>query len=936
MHLAYLHTFKHAILALSLYRCDDRDNIVVYLKDLHFVSLSDRLKVQYKIPLGYHLGLQKCSENDPTLMVCEGPTQYLIFYAFTGFITVISLSILKFELKKSRKRKTPSFSGTFAIGNIVVTLMALLRSNPPLLAVLYHDIDFNYSLRYYRLEANLQTLTLEKQMELFSGTPSHVMAASSGCIVLSNSKLWYFPHPSLTLLLDDGGSTLQQPISLNLRLNVATLELKSLRNTAGAQILSSTRIDDHRSLVVTDEGVTFMLYAHVAITMFNSRVKQLEVIDLGLSTIASDLVYLTNNVFYAGSQTSRSILFRVCPSAPHIDVLATLSNTSPILDMFIDKSAFGSTVYAARGGLSNGEIEVVAGPLFKSNVVSARTVEAGATSLELTISHVTLEYLEETRSYDLEHLREDIKSNSTKPTGNAWSIGDATLEWNSNKFILYRGRRDVLNVADLDSITDLCWIKTDHIIVYAVLWNGYMVECHFGSTVKVSRYVKLNSSGQSSIVCNETGHIAIINLSGDIFQILPDSDEVYTTKAQGNGPFRISKGETITVYDLHTTYILEKDSLGLLIPSKLSAFDKTIHFCLANKTLLIVLFTDGNLVTYSYEKTPSPSYHSKELVLRLRRLGPFMVTLSLKSKADYQNGHVIQSSSISIMENLEVVHTFNSDTQIADICVMDGKYTKTGDPCIVAVYANGAVDLLLKCFSVVGRRIAPMTDTSVEGMLPKSCTVSKVCCHKNEVFLVGDAFLLFKMTFNNLGKAIWRGESHIHTSTPFYGIDVAGGSMWAFADAARGVYVIAENYITLLKSDQTPSFVTAVAVLNESPTVIYADSAGNIGAVYVKSASSKTELFSANLGHQINVIKVVQEKPLVLLAGTVHGEIFKLHQTELDLHYLEPKLTQEWCSVSGKLSEIEVDVVRIDDKILEESAKSLEKRRQAKLALSVW
>ncbi|OBA20850.1 hypothetical protein METBIDRAFT_11464 [Metschnikowia bicuspidata var. bicuspidata NRRL YB-4993] len=802
-------------------------------------------------------GHQDSLEIDPLLLSCsEGTHSFLLLYRYTGFVTIFNLEALlsnKSTLRKRNRKHLPG-SKTFSIGNVVVSLMAISRKQgAPLIAVLYRDIDFNFSLRYYTFLAELKTLSMVRQMEQFSGAPSHVMGVGGGFLVASDTKLWFFPPHSKTVTLANLVGDPNFPVSCNTLHNVVTLDMSvNADSYLGSRIECSTQIDDNRYLLGSDSGTTLLIYIEMSTSHSVTTVEQFQVLDLGKSTISTNLVHLEDNVVYAGSRNSRSILFRILSLAPHIDILSCMTNASPILDATLCTNKHRKSLLLARGGFHSGELEMVLDSPFKIERQHATHVDHELATFTVTdndgakvinIKDATgsvcecLDYPSlHSRSLSLcligdttqePQLGQGYLESYRKNSSRFWVVDDLrtieVVEGHSSLVILHSSETLSISMGDVDQVSFLDWHKEgDLLSVIIALCSGTLVQVLF--TAKEAKLIGMVPTGLKGKIslCYAFGdsHSLIVMLDGEglIFQV-PVLEVKDTTPAwdltstqylmarQSSGVFNLRRSSTgkILVFDAFSLFFLHpvQDGSFRFELKKLHTFNYRLRTCEITELggtagLLLILFEDGTLSKYLFEERQGAieSYSSSSLILLSVNVSDhYTVSLQLDTTPNMSTGQMDTLPSLLLLDlrSLKLLHVYKprESMNFVDMCLMGKEYTIENKAYIVVANSVENPLEMLKLFRVVLGKIEPVSNISLLGKIPKSFSFSKIACHKNKICIVGDVSLEFTLeATKNPQKEVWRGEVLKHDNAPFFVADVDGNdSFWALADAVRGVFV---------------------------------------------------------------------------------------------------------------------------------------------------
>ncbi|GEQ68212.1 hypothetical protein JCM33374_g1879 [Metschnikowia sp. JCM 33374] len=962
------------------------------------------------IPFSMVSGHSESLEIDPILLHCsDGAADYLVLYMYTGFVTIFAVHALSQgdtpapDLAPSRKRnrKNTPRSKTFSIGNVVVSSMAVSTcTGTPVIAVLYRDIDFNFSLRYYTFSAHLNSFSMVRQMELFSGAPSRVMAVSTGFLVISDLKLWFFPYHGTTLSLADSVFDPSFPVSHNKLHNVVTLNLAAnMAAYLGSRFESSTQIDPNRYLLVSNTGTTLLVYLDTNCTHSTTTVSQFQVVDLGKTTIASDLVHLEENVFYAGSQNSRSAVFRILPQSPFIDIVACVANSSPVLDMNISQHHHKKTLLLTRGGFHSGEVEVVLDSPFRidrchvtraAGPVVGFTRGTGPGSPFVFLQDASGNTVDALKYPSLEnpprpHIYPDVVSHP-RPLlvqgsydKSCWKIDNSrTIECTQSdrmEITLKSERVTTISVENVHQVTSLDWHDNGTSLdVYIASWNGTLAHIRFTSSeASLVGVVCTELQGKISLVryprCESQYSIVMLDGEGLIFQMpvsitsasgtckqtwISESCQ-YLKAQQSSGTFRMSYtgSHGVLVYDSFSLFYLHhaQDNSQLNL-SKLHTFTYPLRACglteeAINSGSFLVLFVDGTFSHYSFKNRQglNDSFNSNDLILSSVNVsGRHTVALQLESKPNMSTGQMETVPSLLLFDrqSLQLLHVYKprQPSNFVAMTTMSGKYTLKNQSYVVVANSVEDPQEILKVFRVKSNKIEPVSNISLSGMLPKSFSFSGISCNKNTVCVVGDVFLTFTLALSKDSKSeFWRGNVFTHDDTPFFAADVDGSDdFWVLADAVRGLFVACPSTLRLcsLSNPFSTSFATAVAVLRQSPIIIYGDSLGNIWAVkktadWDNGASESANwtcdgffdsLFHANICEQINDIAVLSEDPITILFATVKGNVYRVqHLKEYTLagEYLE-KVSEERAMHLEKLSDEETEFLRTSSNLVDARA----------------
>ncbi|CUM65219.1 uncharacterized protein PRCAT00002850001 [Priceomyces carsonii] len=305
-------------------------------------------------------GQQQLLEKSPMIVVDPlNHPSYFVLHLFQGVIQLFVVQDPTASTNKRIKRGEQRLFKikTLPIGSIVVQKLALLKQDINSLAMLYRDFNFNYSIRYYKIDTKKMILTQTKQLEEFELPQSNMVALNQGGIMVFNClHLFYFPGPGIAHLnLSDSidSSTVYSPEK-----DVVTKSISQDSNDVGVyeSFNSCLVIDDSRILAITNSGKTYLIYINIE-KKSNTLVKvnSFNMISLGMSTIPNSINHISRNVFFVSSRLSQSILFEILPKAPFININQFFPSSPPVLDIQFSKKNDKVSAFVCQGGYESGE-----------------------------------------------------------------------------------------------------------------------------------------------------------------------------------------------------------------------------------------------------------------------------------------------------------------------------------------------------------------------------------------------------------------------------------------------------------------------------------------------------------------------------------------------------------------------------------------------------
>lgn len=316
------------------------------LRFFHYNTSLQKFSLDSNINLENTLKLPKTLETKPILMM-DPQSSYLVLHAFQGYIHCLNVQ--------------PNIQNrivTTSIGAITISYMSFLQNTEgeTYLAVVYRDFRFNYSLRYYKLDASNGTFTLHEQFNDFEMQPTGIVAPLlGGLLVFSEVHAFYFPNPNMKLSLPPE-SYQDRSISLNTRENVLTkllIDSSNVKETEITNLCSFAVIDENRILAISKSGIAYMIHFNLLIVSGSLEVKSFTFFKLSYTTICKKLLYLGSGSFFGTSSLSRSIHFTVSPQIPYINVVSEFTSSPPVLSLEVDPE--NNQIFSCQGGYESGE-----------------------------------------------------------------------------------------------------------------------------------------------------------------------------------------------------------------------------------------------------------------------------------------------------------------------------------------------------------------------------------------------------------------------------------------------------------------------------------------------------------------------------------------------------------------------------------------------------
>lgn len=310
------------------------------------------------------------------LMPCEdfgsSPQNFLMSFSVNRKVAIARLSTNgRTYVTYNEKTKRPEVKVS-SLGCAQIKQAVSLENSDTRLAVLYTSFDLSYSLKYLELATDLSVNTIS-QFQAFVEAPSLVVPMTyGGVMVLSNYRIYLFPAPNQTTHLADSFEDQKGTSVCNAR-NVITIDIKLLPYLTSLWT-SYTKIDLERYLLATDTGLTAVAYIRSAFTASAVSIEAFSIHDIGKSTIAQSMCHVENNVFFAASKYSRSILFKIMPSEPHILILSFMPSSPPVIDLAYSFHAntlrYLPDIFVCQGGFHSGELRKISHNSWKATQLS--------------------------------------------------------------------------------------------------------------------------------------------------------------------------------------------------------------------------------------------------------------------------------------------------------------------------------------------------------------------------------------------------------------------------------------------------------------------------------------------------------------------------------------------------------------------------------------
>ena len=347
------------------------------------------------------------SDSLPKIVVDpEEYAKFFVVYFFEGFVQLVRINNdwTFNDVSESNKRSKRKLNQqhdlldtvSFTVGAIIVQDIQILHTpnnDKDIIAIYYRDFNVNISMRYYEIDVANNKFILNHQFEEFDDIPNTIITPLfGGIIALTDNYIFYFPNPSITSL-DIPDDNKDSNLSVNNHNLVITKRLISKNIHEFSAFNQVVVIDDKRILLINNRGETRILFINYNFRSSSSlEICSLSFIDLGKTTVPNSLHHLTENLFFASSKLSQSVLFRILPHEPFIDICQFMPSTPAVLDLQCDYNRDGFLeILSCNGGYESGEYRKFSNKTcflnikirFQSPVDASRTIVTGINDNEL-------------------------------------------------------------------------------------------------------------------------------------------------------------------------------------------------------------------------------------------------------------------------------------------------------------------------------------------------------------------------------------------------------------------------------------------------------------------------------------------------------------------------------------------------------------------------
>lgn len=825
---------------------------------------------------------------------------------------------------------------TLPIGNITVCrIVPLTRSNH--LAVLYRDFEFRYSLRYYRINMSSDRCTLDyQQFEDFKEAPSLLVPLpSGGVMVVSDLCIYVFPAPAQRASLAD--TLVDSPnFRVSQARNVVTLFMTHAPYL-GSSFSAFTAIDEKRFLITSDSGQSLIVFLDTEWTGSTLTVLDFRILDLQRTTPSDFLVHIQGNVFFASSKTSRSILFRILPQSPHINILAYFPASSPILDLDY-KYSFGPDAHSpmllvSQGGFYGGELRRYLQPLkIVESIVSSHLHGLGHNRLHLmskldnVFTYASTSSSNEILSVFTVDLRTDRTDKIRTLNSQDWHNGISYLQESLAK-------KD-FNVT-LDNGTSV-YISQEALVVAGDSHHEYQLEGHASSLShgvvggKTLIFVTLFDGSNNLFELNKNGlflllspelpadcfavsSVILSSIKGLLLLVLVDQEGALWQFLCLNGEVKNSVNlrpqiasipslsfelGTALFYDKRSVSLLERDEEAPFAQLKeISTFPNTCcHSVAVDDEHALVLFSDGGieLIKYGNHERCMEAHFSDQLILKSKYVPgtKYILRIEADVSVNRRTRRFEKKCFLSLIreDTLEVVDTYGKaehEPSYTDFHFLpEDDDLQLGQHYFVVANSDKSWDKMLPIFRIKKGKIVHVANPTVHGSFPEAMSVQKLV-YDGTLHVIGSDYVACYLEFSD--EYQWRSygcDRQFGFST--FGVDAAPlfGDLIAIGDASNGIVVTdGKQRIEKLRMLTDYNFITAISAQSSTDDafLIVADSFGNVSGSTIVDQEGRIKetdhVFIVNVKDQVNVILPIREDATVYV-GTVSGGIYRISYDE--------------------------------------------------------
>lgn len=944
----FLHIFKkfcfsHKIEALLKVSLGDREGLLVYVQgEIHLVKYAEsELQVSHCALLDIKPVFQQRLESGPGFACFQNGTHNVaLLHVFQGFLTFIDLDRI---LHKSNKRKKGPVSWTAAIGFMVVKDLCWVSLDALTVALLCRDMEFHYSLYYYEMDMEAGTISSKQLKHHFSESPALMFPAVGGVCVASDYSLHFFAkheptdHTEKCHILKSLGNT---RVVLDLTLDgLNPLEMAWQAHTIVDDQGSGDDNQTERHLLVSDSGHTVMVYLQVTNNFLQTNIMDFRFISLGKTTIASRLIHVESNVFFASSALSQSVLFRVLPRNPHIHIFGYIAASPPVLDMVISQESTDDVLIVAQGGFYSGELERLS--TRTTTVKSIKKVVLPHLALLAEYRGMTRDGLKFTTTAfdksndyilkldaepDLQHISAyDVKllgSVSTKtPDGTVVSASGNLLYYDLESL-------EIPGLVDPMAIQILQGKRSTDIVVCLSENELYTVRYDTDLTLVMNQKVPFTgpvSVGLHSV--NKELLVVAVSNAGEIYQLcgeetnvsrLPKIDGWARVKSCG------TRNPKLLLLDSKNIWVLARQRTGKFLTSNLIYSSRErISDCFIvgddHEGTLVVFHGTASASVVEYHSPPLDDrvmckYYSRNTVLKTLKIAGSDDLLTIELEMDISSGKLVRRTILKLFNAQDLVLKLTyvplNVSNYSDLCevfIPDEDESSIVLPVfVVANNSDGSLEtFFLKKKKIILHKRVPYQKLAMEtagGHKPAIRAVQAVKFKRGDLTLVGDRILKLKLDCDGDSISWVPIGDHIVS----YGIgyeEIQGVGI--LADAVSGILVNNESPEFLTPHFEAglfkPFFPTALAAIESKNLVVFGDSKGNLAAFQITKTSEASVrahvIFATNIGEQINVIRAVDGDVPSVTIGTVNGAIYTLEDlSELEESVgLVAKKTFPWC-----------------------------------------
>lgn len=856
---------------------------------------------------------------------------WILLHVFQGLLIVV----WRKPRKRSRGREAPPQVETFGVGAIVIINLVLTSQDE--IAVLYRDTNYVYSLRIYRVDS-VKGLLMVKQYEEFINTPQVMVAPpQGGVVVFSSSHMFYFAGEGTMIELSDSDLL----TTVNMNDNVITKRFPQSQ-FEGLQFSAASMIEKNKIVAGAEDGRTFIVNFDADRTSKIVSVRRIDIISLGVTTLAMNIHHITGEWFIATSQFGCSALFKIVPKKPFMKVVQRMNSSPPIMDLVARSD---KQIYVLRGLFIDGDVTIFRPEAVKLivnlEISDVAEISGFSNTTRLKVNDKWYRWQKDDY-HELEPVTDKnilAYSDNTMITSKSIVVNSNTVMSSEKPWIHACIEDDFIAVASVEGVTIMCKLKvlatidTNQVSGLASPRSGWLVVTDWNGKIQVVHEGKILAShvidgvgitSMAALLVDENLEIVVVTTKNEYHQLHLQTKNVTPTLIEYNhgvgGSEQLSLIPNKTVIfsysgDNLTAFVYDSTINGLvqtIVSHQFSRIDKLVAVA---ETLVVLSEGKAHFCSVT-ESTPSwkaDQSHIQALPIKMVILKLKLVVLACQRKlkmGEYTINYQLHLYDLKTM-TLTKKYTFPDGEEVPSMVRFDES--------IVCLMNKSATPL--RVFSL-GNHFEQPTNSQIKGLDVTELKFQTLQVTDNGTIVIGGS-AIFEVQQADNGSFEYIEDSFYRLPTFCVDVSTRGGKHVSI-DLRRGVFVKLEGQKLSQVPLQLPLlFPTAVCTIpgDEGFDVIAGDDLGNL-TVACWDGVEFTQLLAANLGAQINCITNDGDN---IITGTVDGGVYKLVRlTEKEWEHVKGLKTDRlpWRHEDGSSADIfgivNIDEIKEDDTISRE------------------